>query len=253
MNFEPLNNYFDRIFVITLKRAEERHEQIRESLHGLGYEFFFGEDKHDHNLQELSSSNIYSEKRSMHFHRYDKPMTLGHICCSWSHLHIYEKMIAENLQRVLIFEDDVFVNESNDTYLPEILDQLPRTWELLYLGWEKHENVTIGSKVKQWWYHLQHALSFIKINHTEIKNLYPKKYSANLMKAGFHDCTHAYGITLSAAKKLKELQTPIAYNADSLLTHAITNQVIEAYIAVPKIFNQQSQYTTDRSHSFVMD
>ena len=253
MNFEPLNNYFDRIFVITLKRATERHEQIRKALQGLNYEFFFGEDKHDHNLQELSSVNIYNQQRSIQLHRYNKPMTLGHICCSWSHLHIYEKMVAENWQRVLIFEDDVFVNEDNDKYIPEILKQLPDTWELLYFGWEKNEKVTWASKMKQWLYHLQHSLSLMKLNHTQIKNLYPKKYSANLMKAGFHDCTHAYGITLPAAKKLKELQTPIVLNADSLLTYAITNRFIEAYIAVPKIFNQQSQYTTDRSHSFVMD
>ena len=71
------------------------------------------------------------------------------------------------------------------------------------------------------------------------------------MQAGFHDCTHAYCITLSAAKKLLQLQTPIVFNADALLGRGVTTALLDAYISLPKIFNQTSQHTAKRLHSFV--
>ena len=252
-SFEPINKFFDKIFVITLQRAAERHEHIKKELQGLNYEFYVGQDKNDHHIQQLSQINIYNIEKSINFHRYNKPMTLGHICCSWSHLKVFDNIIKNNYQKILILEDDVVVLKENISQINNILNQLPTTWELLYLGWEKHENQNLFSVFKKGLYHIQHSLGLLKWNKKQINNLYPKKYSENLSKAGFHDCTHAYAITNKAAHKLLELQTPIAFNADSLLTYATTTQLVEAYIAKPKIFNQLSQYADNRSYSFVMD
>jgi glycosyl transferase family 25 len=251
--FEILNNFFDKIFVITLRRATERHEHIKKELDGLNYEFYFGEDKNDHSIHELEEKNIYNQPKAIHYHRYNKSMTLGHICCSWSHLHLYETIIKNNYHKVLIFEDDVHILKENFTVLSKTISQLPITWELLYLGWEKHEKQKVFAPVKKSVYQVQRLLGLHKWNKKQIKNLYPKKYSENLMKAGFHDCTHAYAITNTAANKLLQLQTPIAFNADSLLTYAVTTQMVEAYIAVPKIFKQLSQYSNELSHSFVTE
>jgi len=38
--FDVLNRTFDRIFVISLRRARERHGLLRERLRGLDYEIF---------------------------------------------------------------------------------------------------------------------------------------------------------------------------------------------------------------------
>jgi glycosyl transferase family 25 len=251
--FEVLNNFFDKIFVITLSRATERHEHIKKELEGLNYEFYFGEDKNEHTIHELEEKNIYNKSKAGHYHRYNKSMTLGHICCSWSHLHLYENIIKNNYQKVLIFEDDVVALKENLNTLSKIISQLPTSWELLYLGWEKHEKQKIFAPLKKRFYQVQRLLGLHKWSIKQIKNLYPKKYSENLMKAGFHDCTHAYAITNKAAHALCELQTPIAFNADSLLTYAVTTQMVEAYIAVPKMFKQLSQYSNEMSHSFVTD
>ncbi|HYC30618.1 MAG TPA: hypothetical protein VEB42_17400, partial [Chitinophagaceae bacterium] len=69
----------------------------------------------------------------------------------------------------------------------------------------------------------------------------PKKVSEHFYQAGFHDCTHAYAITQSAAKKLLALQQPISFIADNLLAYAVTNQVVKGYIMQPKMINQQYQ------------
>ncbi len=51
--FETLNNFFDKIYVITLKRATERHEHIHKELKGLTYELFFGVDKQEFDIEDL--------------------------------------------------------------------------------------------------------------------------------------------------------------------------------------------------------
>lgn len=251
--FEVLNNFFDKIFVITLSRATERHSHIKTELEGLNYEIYFGEDKNAHSIHELEEKNIYNKTKASHYHRYNKSMTLGHICCSWSHLHLYEKIVENNYRKVLILEDDAVLLKENLSALSKTISQLPSSWELLYLGWEKHETQKMFAPVKKGIYQVQRLLGLHKWSVKQIKNLYPKKYSENLMKAGFHDCTHAYAITNKAAHVLHKLQTPIAFNADSLLTYAVTTQMVEAYIATPKIFKQLSQYSNEKSHSFIKE
>jgi glycosyl transferase family 25 len=94
-------------------------------------------------------------------------------------------------------------------------------------------------------YHLQKVFGQLKYSHTTIRNLYPKKRGRYLSKAGYHDCTHAYGLTRSGAEKLLALQTPISFFPDNLLAHAATNDILKAYIIQPKLINQLYQLGTD--------
>ena len=68
-----------------------------------------------------------------------------------------------------------------------------------------------------------------------INNLFAKPFSAHLKKAGFHDYAHAYGITRSAAEKMHQMQSPIQYIADNLLSHAVTKEIVTGYIAYPPV------------------
>ena len=45
--FEPLNNYFDKIYVITLQRAADRQLMLKQELDGLHYTFMYGMDKNN--------------------------------------------------------------------------------------------------------------------------------------------------------------------------------------------------------------
>ena len=58
--FQFLNQYFDKIFVVTIARATERQQQIKERLQGLNFEFFYGIDKQEHSMEAftLNSSSI---------------------------------------------------------------------------------------------------------------------------------------------------------------------------------------------------
>lgn len=248
-----LNNYFDHIYILSLKRATDRHEHFKNELNGLDYNVYYGQDKNDYDVEALKSSRIYNEAQARNNHRLGRPMSLGQICCSWSHRLIYEDILKNNFDRVLILEDDVVIDKENALLLPDVFAELPPNWELLYLGFSKKENIPVHAWPKKLFYHFLRAFNGIKLTHKAISNLYPVKVSQHIYKSGYHDCTHAYALTASAAKKLIDIQTPISFIADHLLAYAVTNEIIHAYITLPKIINQINQVSTESSFSYVSD
>ena len=247
--FTLLNSFFDKIYVITLERATDRHEHIRNELAGLDYQFFYGKDKKNFSIEELKLRGIYDENLARQHHRYNKPMQDGQIGCAWSHAEVYRDIIDKGYRTVLILEDDVVIDKASIKVFPKILKELPVDWELFYLGFGEREMVPWGSLFKKIFYHFLRIFKAIKYSHTTISRLYPKKISEHIYQAGYHDCTHAYAITLPAAKNLLELQQPVSFIADNLLAHAITNKIVKGYITYPKLINQQYQVgTSTRSY-----
>lgn len=250
--FAALNQFFNHIYVITLQRATQRHENIKKDLDGLNYSFFFGADKKNFSIEELEQQGIYNEGLAIEAHRYNKPMNGGQIGCAWSHKLVHEDMLEKGYQKVLILEDDVTVTEEGLARFSDIINELPPDWELLYLDYAKNEKRTAATFFKQSVYHLQKLFGGLKWSHTTINNLFARSYSPHLKHAGFHDYTDAYAITASAARKLADLQTPIIFVADNILAHACTNKIVNGFIAVPKVFSQESQ-SNKSSVSFVED
>ena len=67
--FKSLEDYFDKIYVITLSRATDRHQHIKEELKGLKYSLFWGQDKDEFEVKELEKQNIYNEALARQAHR----------------------------------------------------------------------------------------------------------------------------------------------------------------------------------------
>lgn len=239
--YAALNDYFDAIYVITIERAVERREKLIPLLEGLNYQFFYGMDKQMLQADDGTLAKQYCEKRAQSFHRYNKPMIVGHVACSLSHRMVYEDMIKRNIQRALIFEDDVIPQSDKLHFIPSILDELPSNWDTVYFGYNKNGVSSISTAIKQYFYHALHALGMLKWNHTMVKNLFAKPFSAHLRKAGYHDLLHAYGMSLKGAKVMVELQTPVAFNADPAVAWAVSNGMLNAFITEPQIFMQEVQ------------
>ena len=231
--FQHLNNYYDKIYVLSVHSAEERRKLFAERFAGLNYTFFFGADKNNFTIEDLKSKNIYSEELTKKHHRYSKVMKPGEIACSWSHRMMYEDMLKNNYERILILEDDAVPDPKIIKQIPSILSEIPADCELLMWGWDKNGESDIKSLFKLTGYHLQHGLGLLKWDNTIIKNIFAKPFSEHLKKAGFHDYTYAYAITKSGAEKLLKMQTPLQYIADNLLAHAITKKIVTGYIVYP--------------------
>jgi len=112
----PLPEQTPRVFVISLKRAEQRRESFVQSASGavgesVAWEFF---DAH----QDLASTLSYREKdalirrgRKLH------PRELG---CYSSHYSVWEKVAQMDVPHVLILEDDIVIDWK---FVKAILDE----------------------------------------------------------------------------------------------------------------------------------
>lgn len=234
-----LKQYFDKILVVSVPRFTDRHERVKQSLAGLSFDFFWGADKLALNYDVAKADGTYDEQRAKKLQRQGKALNLGEIACSLSHRNLYTVMIENGWEKVLILEDDVLPLIANMNALPAAIQELPQNWELVYLGYLKHEEVTAGLKAKQFFYKIISALGLMAWSYKMVSNLLPKPYSKHLRKAGFHDCTHAYAITLAGAKKLLAIQTPVVYRADDLLSATIMKGELNAFITDPKFFDQE--------------
>lgn len=234
-----LQQYFDKVFVVSVPRFTDRHKQLEKHLEGLTYDFFWGADKLRLDYNTAKIDGTYDEQMAQKLQRQGKVLNLGEIACSLSHRMVYEEMVKHSWQKVLILEDDILPLYNNLPQLPAALNELPDNWELVYLGYLKHENVTAALKRKQIWYKILSRFGLMKWTYKMVNNLLPKPYSTHLKKAGFHDCTHAYAVTLQAAKKLLAAQTPVVYRADDLLSSTIMKGELEAFVTEPKFFDQE--------------
>lgn len=154
-----------KIFIINLKRDNEKREKMKNKLDKLNikYEFFQAIDgintKHD---------GVYTGWVDSYHNRY---ITKGEVGCSLSHYRIWEKIITENIETAIILEDDVEVLDNNFIEKAKNIDS--NTYDLLYLSRKK----IIG----------------------EIE----KSINDDIAIASPSFWTCAYAVTLSGAKKLK--------------------------------------------------
>ena len=233
-----LENYFDKIFVLTIPRATDRHMAVKKQLEGLNFDFFYGVDKQMLDMQELVRENIYNEARAKKMHRHHKGMIIGYIACALSHRMLCQHVVEKGYKRVLIFEDDVMTVHEHLHLLPQAIRELPEDWEMVYFGYAKNEVITSKLKLKQLFYKILSYAGLHKWTPLMVNNILPRLYSPHLKRAGSHDLLHAIGLSGEACKKLVAAQTPIAFHADSLITHLIMNGELNAYITDPQFFIQ---------------
>jgi len=250
--FEHLNRYYDKIYVLTLPRLHERMDFIRRELAGLDFEFFYGIDKKDTSLADLKTQGIYSTDRYLEFYKRPHEMNLGMLCCSLGHVRMYESIVAHGYKKTLILEDDAHALAEGLRLWPQLMNELPADWDIFYLGYEKNESFGWKQKLKSALYRTRPWHAQLKLTSAMYANYYPRSLSRHIARAGFHDCTHAYAITLEAAGKLAALQTPVAFNPDNLLSYAISTGQLKGYIARPKLFNQLSAFV-DKTPSLTAD
>ena len=234
-----LHQYFDKVFVLTVPRFKERQQKVQERLAGILFEFFYGVDKNDLDAEFIARNYKYDKKNSLAIRQVFKELNTGEIACALSHRTIYQAMVDNGWKRVLIFEDDVVPDFVNLPQLFQILKELPDNWELFYLGYLKNEKRTPSRQLKQFWYTLMGQSGLSRMPLQMIKNRLPRKFSSLLLKAGFHDCTHAYAVSLKGVKKLLQAQTPVTYRADNLLSALVLQQKLHAFISKDFLFNQE--------------
>jgi glycosyl transferase family 25 len=244
--FTILNERFDHIYVITLKRSKDRHTRIRQVLRGLDYEIFWAVDGSKLNLDTIRREGIYDPELALKVNHRGRELVPGEIGCALSHLEVYKDILARDYRNALILEDDIRVDADTTSELMESLAQLPNNWDLLYLGYRgSNDAMRFPHYFRVFFaYPILSALGFKKYNAKIFRRRYPREYSENLQIAGSHWGTHAYAVTSSGAEKILKRQSPVSMAADNVIATMCVDESIMALRVKRRIFHQNRQLPT---------
>jgi glycosyl transferase family 25 len=178
------------IWVISLPSATERRRFVVESFSALNIPFELV-DGADGNLLSPEELRSYSRRRALL--EIARPLTLGDLGCSLSHLKLYERMVSESVPRAVIMEDDVAPTPELLPVLRE-LDRVPDGWDVVTL-------------------------------HSLFETADPVPASDDVIAGGFRICryrraifgTQCYVITLDAARRALAAGYPVCMPPDELL------------------------------------
>lgn len=247
---EILNNYFDKILLLTIERNLYRLPAIEKNFNGLNFEVFMGVDGNSLNIQKMQESgevsfninDIYKKNNIDYLNLKVGNLLKNQIAVASSHKKMYEYIIRNKFSKVLILEDDTVPVEENLKYLAQTLAQLPKDCELLFLGHIYNNDFSIKGSLK--YNYLVNILYKLGLRTERIKRKrknYPKKFSSLLKKQGAHIGTHAYALLNGGAEKLLKLQTPLRYGAsDLLLMDAVSENLISSYTCKYMFFKQNA-------------
>ena len=174
-----------KIFIVNLKKCVEKRERLIQQFQALGitnYEFIeavYG--------ASLSDKEIADQV-------FDYPackLTPGEIGCSLSHIHIYQKMMTENIPYALVLEDDVTLPDDLGEFLKAIVPAI---------------NVPF-SKI----------ITLAEANKISLLKKFSSYKSLGEYTAVTAFCTYAYLVNLEATKSLSKHLLPVKYEADMLI------------------------------------
>jgi len=244
--FKPLNNFFEKIYVVSLKKSTDRHTVLKERLKGLNYNLFWGVDGSKQNINELEESGLYNHEL-YNLNRLVKGeparrLNMGRVGCALSHVNIYKDIIKEKINTALILEDDLIVNKLRIASFNKAVSELPVEWDLLYLGhYGSNSSFSKKAKIKYGLYKFFFLMGLRKYEPKKYRKGYPRLYSENLYRAGSHWGTHAFAVTFQGASKILKYQTPITREADNLLADLCRYELIDAYSLKEHIFFQDDE------------
>jgi GR25 family glycosyltransferase involved in LPS biosynthesis len=188
-----MNKYFENVFVINRSIDKARMEKTDSILskNNIKYKRFeavvIKEDVNTHVTNEM----------------------LG---CGLSHRNIWEYVVDNKLENVLIFEDDMFLVDEWEMQLNKTMNDLPKDWDIFTLG-------CFGIKDPSDMY--KSPFNFIFYNIITLLGLNNKKNKSikkNIMIPYFFTGLYGYAVSYKGAKKLLSLINDINFHIDVLIS-----------------------------------
>ena len=236
-----LEAYFDAIWVLSLKRSADRHAHLARDFPPLKYEMVWAEDGAAYTLEEIQKKAGCDLKESKRYTTERRALRRREVACAWSHRKLYERVVRDNLRRVLILEDDAAPANEGLKRIQPALDSLPSDWEFCYFGYFANEQCDRADLFKQRVYRITQSLGITnKIKYKVGRQRYPRPYNEYVQRPGFHYGSHAYAVTQSACRKLIARQTPIVLEADRVFSELILQKELNAFSVRTKAFTNRS-------------
>lgn len=151
-----------------------------------------------------------------------KPIRAGKIGCLFSHLSLWKDFLNSNQISMLVMEDDIIPTGNFDNRFEQVLDELPPTFDLLYLHLDSAKNYDLRTG---------------------------SVYSHNLKKNVPREDTCAYLISRKGASKLVDLLKKIRAALGTTLMKQIEIGELETYTVKNALFTNIGQKTCNQDLS----
>tara|TARA_B100000575_G_scaffold290714_1_gene294948 strand:- start:7650 stop:8426 length:777 start_codon:yes stop_codon:yes gene_type:complete len=176
-----INNYFDKVYVVTTKRLKNRHKYIKEHLDKFNIEFelIYGPDKDDINLKDFNIINTFFNLNKNNSTNYTNRVKID-IVCIISHYMSWQDMISKKYRNCLIMEDDCCLVPNFLSSFKNFTENIKNIeWDILQLGWQPFnytsvKDIKINNYVKKQWSFIGGAHCYAITNRTAqllVKNL----------------------------------------------------------------------------------
>ncbi len=258
-----------KTFVINLNKDTERMSFMQKQLEFLEISFDRFSAIHG---KEYGFGDEYDEAKAVI--KNGKSLSLGELGCALSHRQIYEKIINENIDYALVFEDDIEIQDILPINFKEIIKieieknenkKLSQKWEYVSFDYPKPGiffikhyfvslilNYNLNIKQKSILNKIKYlAVSFIKytfvilmstfegVRNFIFLNIFKKGKALNFYRPlYFAGC---YLITNSGAKKLLEISNPIVYAADRVQNRARVEKNLKFKAFCPLVVDQKRE------------
>jgi len=212
------------IFVINMEKDKERKAYITKKLNEYQLSFDFINAVDGRLLDEKYIKQMISKNKAID--SIGREMSRGEIGCAMSHLHVYQKMVEEDIEQAIILEDDIDINYDN---FNEIID---------FLAKENNNKPQVHL--------LTESISYLSKNTQKIDGIY------NIARVVQALSTAGYVINQSAAKQMLGINKKVWIVADDWVRYRMHTDV-DVSCVVPCVIKEnpsianQSSITSERN------
>ena len=122
------------IFIINLKKSIDRKEHMQQLCRQYALECQFIDAVYGKEIDKKELTTVYDKKRALA--EFGRELTAGEIGVALSQKKIYQKMVDEHIEQVIILEDDVTFDNSIHELLRSI-EKFPEDWECILLFYHR--------------------------------------------------------------------------------------------------------------------
>ena len=232
-----MNSIINKAYVINLKERPDKWKTIQRDFAHTGLKLTRWNAVYGKKL----SDKEYAEKTTALCNEFCSPGMVG---CWLSHYNIWQNIVKNKENNVLILEDDAYPIKNFNYMFNKIWTEIPDDWDIVLLGCNGSCSRSLLHKIIA--YDIMSKLIYGRKNMSVYKN---NKIQKHIFRPSFPIATHAYMISYNGAKKLinNPLLKKVSYHIDNTLARYVYgDSSFKLYAFNPQIvFQNPNGYYSD--------
>ena len=200
----------DQYYICHYTKLSDRKSYIEShiSKFNINLNWIYEFDKEDIDFQSITNQYPIINTPNL----FNRVLKQSEISLILKHIKIFQDVIDKGYKNVVVFEDDIILDDDFLSKLEDYTNQLPNTYDILWIG------------------------SCCDLHITNLIS------GTNIYRSNSSRCTHGYLISVEGCKKMLSIIHKINLPIDWFFNYAITNLKLENYWAEPDIVRQNSNF-----------